>query len=141
MDEKEKLIPLHGGYRKLKSFQVAQLAYDVTVRFCELGFAVKHGPEIAPGELHAERTGFSETVLAKRLRDAPRMHSGLSGEVRLPAVADAAARQAGDVNKELAKSMQRAFGEHAKTGEDLLEKPETTEMLRQAQHDSVGVGT
>jgi four helix bundle suffix protein len=31
----EKLIPLHGGYRKLKSFQVAQLAYDVTVRFCE----------------------------------------------------------------------------------------------------------
>ncbi|MDB6028577.1 MAG: hypothetical protein JWM68_4800 [Verrucomicrobiales bacterium] len=31
----EKLILLHGGYRKLKSFQVAQLAYDVTVRFCE----------------------------------------------------------------------------------------------------------
>src|SRR5881397_3427178 len=34
MIESEKLIPLHGGYRKLKSFQVAQLAYDVTVRFC-----------------------------------------------------------------------------------------------------------
>jgi four helix bundle suffix protein len=33
--ERESLIPLHGGYRKLKSFQVAQLAYDVTVRFCE----------------------------------------------------------------------------------------------------------
>src|SRR3954453_20603255 len=32
---KEELIPLHGGYRKLRSFQVAQLAYDVTVRFCE----------------------------------------------------------------------------------------------------------
>jgi len=28
------LIPKHGGYRKLKSFQVAQLAYDVTVVFC-----------------------------------------------------------------------------------------------------------
>ncbi len=28
------LIPKHGGYRKLKSFQVAQLVYDVTVRFC-----------------------------------------------------------------------------------------------------------
>jgi four helix bundle suffix protein len=27
------LIPKHGGYRKLKSFQVAELAYDVTVRF------------------------------------------------------------------------------------------------------------
>jgi hypothetical protein len=34
--EKETLIPKHGGYRKLKSFQVAQLIYDVTVRFCEL---------------------------------------------------------------------------------------------------------
>ena len=32
--EPEPLIPKHGGYRKLKSFQVAQLAYDVTVRFC-----------------------------------------------------------------------------------------------------------
>lgn len=29
------LIPKHGGYRNLKSFQVAQLAYDVTVRFCD----------------------------------------------------------------------------------------------------------
>jgi four helix bundle suffix protein len=35
MTEPEKLIPLHGGYRKLKSFQVAQLAYDMTVRFCD----------------------------------------------------------------------------------------------------------
>src|SRR5260370_42433319 len=34
MAEPEKLIPRHGGYRRLKSFQVAQLAYDVTVRFC-----------------------------------------------------------------------------------------------------------
>lgn len=29
------LIPKHGGYRKLKSFQIAQLVYDVTVRFCD----------------------------------------------------------------------------------------------------------
>lgn len=32
----------------------------------ELGFAVKHGPEIAPGELHAEHDGFDEVVLARR---------------------------------------------------------------------------
>jgi|SRR5579872_969100 len=32
---KEPLIPKHGGYRNLKSFQVAQLVYDVTVRFCD----------------------------------------------------------------------------------------------------------
>jgi hypothetical protein len=31
----EPLISKHGGYRKLKSFQVAQLVYDVTVRFCD----------------------------------------------------------------------------------------------------------
>jgi four helix bundle suffix protein len=31
----EPLIPKHGGYRHLKSFQVAQLVYDLTVRFCE----------------------------------------------------------------------------------------------------------
>lgn len=34
MKAPEQLIPQHGGYRKLKSFQIAQLAYDVTVRFC-----------------------------------------------------------------------------------------------------------
>jgi four helix bundle suffix protein len=31
----EPLIPKHGGYRKLKSFQVAELVHDVTVRFCD----------------------------------------------------------------------------------------------------------
>lgn len=31
----EPLIPQHGGYRNLKSFQVAQLVYDLTVRFCD----------------------------------------------------------------------------------------------------------
>ena len=31
----EELLPKHGGYRSLKSFQVAQLVYDLTVRFCD----------------------------------------------------------------------------------------------------------
>ncbi|HZL45270.1 MAG TPA: four helix bundle suffix domain-containing protein [Opitutaceae bacterium] len=35
MVEPEPLIPLHGGYRHLKSFQIAQLVYDTTVRFCD----------------------------------------------------------------------------------------------------------
>jgi four helix bundle suffix protein len=30
------LIPKHGGYRKLKTFRLAELIYDVTARFCEL---------------------------------------------------------------------------------------------------------
>ncbi len=29
------LIPRHGGYRGLKSFQIAQLVYDITSRFCD----------------------------------------------------------------------------------------------------------
>jgi hypothetical protein len=32
MTEPGALIPKHGGYRKLKSFQVAQSVYDVTER-------------------------------------------------------------------------------------------------------------
>ena len=35
MTNPEPLIPLHGGYKNLKSFQIAQLIYDVTVRFCD----------------------------------------------------------------------------------------------------------
>lgn len=35
MSEREPLIAKHGGYRNLKSFQVAQLVYDITVRFCD----------------------------------------------------------------------------------------------------------
>lgn len=35
VDHVDKLIPKHGGYRRLKTFQLAQLIYDITVRFCE----------------------------------------------------------------------------------------------------------
>ena len=31
----DKLIPPHGGYRELKSFQHAELVYDSTVKFCD----------------------------------------------------------------------------------------------------------
>jgi len=29
------LIPSHGGYRNLKSFQSAEIVYDATVKFCD----------------------------------------------------------------------------------------------------------
>lgn len=35
MDENRPLIPPHGGYRKLRSFQCAQQVYDATVIFCD----------------------------------------------------------------------------------------------------------
>ncbi len=31
----QSLIPKHGGYKTLKTFQLAQLIYDITVRFCD----------------------------------------------------------------------------------------------------------
>ena len=36
MTDFEPLIPKHVGYRNLKSFQLAQLVYDLTLRFCNL---------------------------------------------------------------------------------------------------------
>jgi len=30
-----KLIPPHGGYRKLMSYHIAEIVYDATIRFCE----------------------------------------------------------------------------------------------------------
>ncbi len=38
--------------------------------FSDLGYAVGHGPEMAPGEPAAERTSFGEVVLVERLRTA-----------------------------------------------------------------------
>src|SRR6266481_1954594 len=35
-----------------------------------LGYTVKHGPEIAPGELFAERDDYGQVILASRLREA-----------------------------------------------------------------------
>jgi Type I restriction enzyme R protein N terminus (HSDR_N) len=35
-----------------------------------LGWTVKHGPEIAPGELASERADFGQVILTQRLRDA-----------------------------------------------------------------------
>jgi four helix bundle suffix protein len=35
MRDKDDLIPPHGGYRKLRSFQCAQAVYDATVIFCD----------------------------------------------------------------------------------------------------------
>ena len=40
--------------------------------FGELGYAVGHGPLMAPGEPPAERDSFSEVVLVGRLREAIR---------------------------------------------------------------------
>ena len=34
-NESPKLIPPHGGYRELQSYQMAEIVYDATVAFCD----------------------------------------------------------------------------------------------------------
>jgi type I restriction enzyme R subunit len=48
----------------------------------ELGRQVKHGPDIAPDGLFAERRDFGQVVLEQRLRDAllPKL---IRGEIRV----------------------------------------------------------
>ncbi|HAM34743.1 MAG TPA: DEAD/DEAH box helicase [Elusimicrobia bacterium] len=43
--------------------------------FSDLKYTVLHGPEIAPGELLAERAGYEVVILEKRLRDALAKHN------------------------------------------------------------------
>ena len=46
---------------------------DTTLEWLgELGYAVMHGPHLAPGEPAAERDSFGEVVLVGRLREAIR---------------------------------------------------------------------
>jgi len=35
MNDETKIIPPHGGYEQLKSYQMAEIVYDATVKFCE----------------------------------------------------------------------------------------------------------
>lgn len=55
---------------------------DATLGSLEsLGWAVKHGPETAPGELAAERGDYGQVVLERRLRDAlARLNTTLARE-------------------------------------------------------------
>lgn len=51
--------------------------------FGELGYALGHGPELAPGEPAAERDSFGEVVLTGRLREAiARLNPSIPGEAR-----------------------------------------------------------
>ena len=51
--------------------------------FKELGYAIAHAPHLAPGEIAAERTSFSDIVLVGRLRDAiTRLNPAIPTEAR-----------------------------------------------------------
>lgn len=51
--------------------------------FGELGYAIGHGPQLAPGEPAAERASFGDVVLVGRLREAFRwLNSSIPEETR-----------------------------------------------------------
>ena len=51
--------------------------------FGELGYAIGHGPHLAPGEPAAERDGFGEVVLVGRLREAiALLNSGIPADAQ-----------------------------------------------------------
>lgn len=55
--------------------------------FGQIGYAIEHGPGIAPGEVGAERTDYHEVILGGRLRDAlVRINLGASVEAIAEAV-------------------------------------------------------
>ena len=61
--------------------------------FGELGYAVGHGPHLAPGELAAERDSFGEVVLVGRLREAIRRYNpAISSHTARHAAAEAVER-------------------------------------------------
>ena len=61
--------------------------------FGELGYAVGHGPHLAPGETAAERDSFGAVVLVGRLREAiRRLNPAIPDETRA-VVADFATAQ------------------------------------------------
>lgn len=77
----EPLIPVHGGYRNLKTFQLAQLCHDLTVRFCDqyiphrsrthdqMVQAARSGVQnIAEGTHFTHEGGFTERLYRLRSR-------------------------------------------------------------------------
>jgi four helix bundle protein len=60
------LIPPHGGYRNLKSFQVAQLVYDLTVRFCDR--YVEKRSRTHDQMVHAARSGVQNIAEGSEAR-------------------------------------------------------------------------
>jgi type I restriction enzyme, R subunit len=51
--------------------------------FESIGYAIAHGPELAPGEHSAERASFHDVVLVDRFRDAiARLNASIPAEAR-----------------------------------------------------------
>jgi four helix bundle suffix protein len=62
------LIPPHGGYRKLKSFRLAQLVYDLTLRFCDRYVNPRSRTQVARASLEELRLDYEDFLRHRGLR-------------------------------------------------------------------------
>jgi len=70
----------------MSSLKESTLEDAALMWFGELGYAVGHAPQLAPGEPAAERNSFGEVVLAGRLRVAiRRLNPAIPEEARATA--------------------------------------------------------
>ena len=70
----ERLLPAYGNYRELRSFQKAEIVYDLTYRFCER--FLRQGDRTADQMVQAARSGKQNIVEGSRA-------SGTSKEMKL----------------------------------------------------------
>lgn len=59
MTYKQKLIPAHGGYRKLRSYQMTEIIHDLTVKFCDryMTYKTNKSPRTYDQMVQAARSG------------------------------------------------------------------------------------
>ena len=72
--KKERLLPAYGNYRELKSFQKAEIVFDLTYRFCER--FLQRGDRTVDQMVQAARSGKQNIVEGSRA-------SGTSKEMEL----------------------------------------------------------
>jgi hypothetical protein len=58
--KEERLLPAYGNYRELKSFQKAEIVYDLTYRFCER--FLRKGDRTIDQMVHAARSGKQNII-------------------------------------------------------------------------------
>ncbi len=89
MAEPEKLIPRHGGYRRLKSFQIAQLIYEVTARFCDRYIDRHRLVRESPWESVCVRDA-GDAPIPPKAEGSDLIHAGIIGNLESLACSDVA---------------------------------------------------
>jgi len=75
-----------GDERTLTPFAESTVEDAALEIFSGLGYTIVHGPDIAPGELFAERASYSDVLLIKRLKEAL---TGINPKIPTEAIEDA----------------------------------------------------